>query len=490
MLEAIAAYIERHQLLPNSGTIIVAVSGGADSLCLLHLLHRLCSDPAKRYPSVQLHVAHLNHKLRGEAGSADAASVAQLAAEWGLPATIGEIDVPALARQEKRSLEDAARVARYRFLREVAAGQRIAVAHHADDQVETLLLHWLRGGGLAGILGMQPRQQDIIRPLLATGRAEILTYCQQYNLHPLQDASNTDPRFLRNRLRHELLPLLESMNPGIRSTLLRNAEVVRADDEWIEAQVDRAWPAVVVSTLETRITLNLSALQALPLSIQRHLIRRVTAQLCKGQSPLELRHYMLLEQLLHHHQAPMSIPTQLDLPGQLHITCSRGVLVFERLSSHEQATTIFSAADTIQLLPVPGRVEIANTPWVAVAEPVTGVRLQEVRQALLREDWSCVWRLLPSTRHSVYIDAINIDTYLQVRTRHPGDRIQPLGMAHEKKVQDVLVDAHIARADRSSIPLFFSSSHCVWLAGICLDERVKLTSKTQQIIQLSIEPGK
>ncbi len=452
MLEASAAYIERHQLLPNSGTVIVAVSGGADSLCLLHLLHRLCGDPAKRYPSVQLHVAHLNHKLRGEAGSADAASVAQLAAEWGLPATIGEIDVPALARQEKRSLEDAARAARYRFLREVAAGQRIAVAHHADDQVETL--------------------------------------CQQYNLHPLQDASNTDPRFLRNRLRHELLPLLESMNPGIRSTLLRNAEVVRADAEWIEAQVESAWSAVVTSNGETRITLNASALRDLPLSIQRHLIRRVTAQLCRGQSPLELRHYMLLEELLQRSQVTINIPTQLDLPGQLHITCSRGVLVFERLSSHEQATTIFSAADTIQLLPVPGRVEIANTPWVAVAEPVTGVRLQEVRQALLREDWPCVWRLLPSTRHSVYIDAINIDTYLQVRTRHPGDRIQPLGMAHEKKVQDVLVDAHIARADRSSIPLFFSSSHCVWLAGICLDERVKLTSKTQQIIQLFIEPGK
>src|SRR5260221_662603 len=139
----------------------------------------------------------------------------------------------------------------------------------------------LRGSGLASMLGMQPRQQDTISPLLATARAEMMTYCQQYNLHPLQDENNADPHFLRNRLRHELLPLLESMNPGIRSTLLRNAEVVRADAEWIEAQVDSAWPAVIVSTLETRITLNLSALQVLPLSIRRHLIRRVTAQLCR-----------------------------------------------------------------------------------------------------------------------------------------------------------------------------------------------------------------
>src|SRR5207248_9884344 len=141
---------------------------------------------------------------------------------------------------------------------------------------------WLRGGGLAGMLGMQPRQQDIIRPLLATSRAEILAYCQQYNLHPLQDASNTDARFLRNRIRHELLPLLESLNPGIRSTLLRNAEVVRVDAEWIEEQVDNAWPAVVVSEDEDSIKLNTSALVALPLSLQRHLVRRVTAQLCAG----------------------------------------------------------------------------------------------------------------------------------------------------------------------------------------------------------------
>ncbi len=490
MLEAIVAYIERYQLLPSSGTVIVAVSGGADSLCLLHILHRLCGDPAKRYPLVQLHVAHLNHKLRGEASSADAAYVAQLAASWGLPATIGEIDVPALVRREKRSLEDAARVARYRFLRAVAAGQRIAVAHHADDQVETLLLHWLRGGGVAGMVGMQPHQQDIIRPLLNTSRAEILTYCLQHNLQPLQDTSNTDPRFLRNRIRYELLPLLESMNPGIRTTLLRNAEVVRVDAEWIEAQVDSAWPEVVVSAQESRIELNARALLSLPLSIQRHLLRRATAELCAGQSPLELRHYELIEQLLQRAQSSMNAPIQLDLPGQLHVSYTKNVLVFERLSGHERVEAIFSAADSAQLLPVPGRVEIAGTPWVAMAEPITGNYLHQVQQALLREDWPRVWRLLPSTRHTVYIDASSIDTYLQVRTRRTGDRIQPLGMAHEKKVQDVLVDAHIARADRSSIPLFFSTFHCVWLAGVCLDERVKLTSKTQQIIRLSIEPVK
>src|SRR6266536_1399406 len=297
MLETVTSYIERHHLLPEAGEIVVGVSGGADSLCLLHLLHRLCG-PGKRYPGLRLQVAHLNHKLRGEAGTRDAAAVAGIAAAWGLPITVSEIDGPALARRERRSLEDAARVARYRFLREAAHGQPIAIAHHADDQVETLLLHWLRGAGLAGMVGMLPRQQDIIRPLLEVSHAETLAYCQEHGLVPLEDTSNSDPRFLRNRIRHELLPLLESLNPRIRSALLRNAEVVRVDAEWIREQVDNAWPAVVISEGEDSIKLNVSALVALPLSLQRHLLRRVTAQLCAGQSPLELRHYLLIEQLL------------------------------------------------------------------------------------------------------------------------------------------------------------------------------------------------
>ncbi len=454
----------------------------------MHILNRLCG-PGKRYPHLRLHVAHLNHKLRGEAGTEDAAYVARIASAWGLPVTTGEIDVPALAREERRSLEDAARTARYRFLREVAQGQPIAVGHHAGDQVETLLLHWLRGSGLEGMVGMLPRQQDIIRPLLEVSHAETLAYCQEHGLVPLEDTSNVDPRFLRNRIRHELLPLLESLNPRIRSTLLRNAEVVRVDAEWIEEQVDNAWPAVVLSEGEESIKLNVSALVALPLSLQRHLMRRVTAQLCEGQSPLELRHYLLIEELLRReYHSTDTVTAKLHLPGQLQVSRDFNEVVFERLSNKVQLAT-FSVADTEILLPIPGRIGVKGTPWVASVEFVAGERLQEVRQALLREDWPEVWRLLPSTRHIVYIDGDRVGSFLWVRTRRPGDRIRPLGMAQEKKVQDVLVDAHIPRAERASIPLFFSASHCVWLPGVHIDDRVRLTSGTQRILRLSIEPG-
>ena len=486
MLHTIATYIEQHQLLPESGTVFVAVSGGADSLCLLHVLHQLCGNgPNARYPGVRLHVAHLNHKLRGEASDQDAASIKQLATSWGLPVTIGEIDVHALAHKERRSLEDAARNARYRFLREVAHGQRIAVAHHADDQVETLLLHWLRGEGLLGMVGMQPHQQDIIRPLLGVTHAETVAYCAQHALIPLEDASNRDPRFLRNRIRHELLPLLESLNPGIRATLLRNAEIIGVDVEWIEQQVDNYWPTVVLSDQEKSIRLSVDALLTLPLSLQRHLLRRATARLCAGQSPLELRHYRLIEELLRRETSAEEEVT-LHLPAQLHVTRAGHSLVFERFA-HKETEQIFSVWPEEIHLPIPGRIEVPGTSWIASAEPVKADIVQQVKQALQHEDWSKVWQLLPSTRYTVHIDADSVGPLLKVRTRRPGDRIQLLGMEHEKKVQDILVNERISSADRPYIPLFFSAAHCIWLAGVQIDDRVRLTPQTQRILRLSIE---
>lgn len=486
MLVSITAFIEKHQLLPSRGEIIVAVSGGADSLCLLHLLNRLCG-PGKRYPELRLHAAHLNHMLRGEASERDADAVAHIAAAWGIPCTVGAIDVPALARKEHRSLEDAARVARYRFLRQVAQGQPIAVAHHADDQAETLLLHWIRGSGLAGMVGMLPRQQDIIRPLLEANHAETLAYCRQHSIVPLEDLSNADPRFLRNRIRHELLPLLKSLNPGIQETLLRNAAVIRVDVEWIEAQVDASWPAVVIAEQDVSIKLDARALLELPLSLQRHLLRRVTARLYDGQSPLEARHYALLEQLLYHEDDGQE--RKLHLPRGLRVTYDFDHVVFERL--HINTTTrpmaSESKAQETVVLPVPGCVEVPGTPWMVMAEMIPEEVMWEVRQALRNEDWPEVWRLLPSTRHTVYVDGDASGPYLLVRTRLPGDRMQPLGMVHEKKVQDILVDNHIARGDRITIPLILSTSHCIWLAGVCLDDRAKLTNKTQHVVRLSIK---
>lgn len=484
MLEHVLACIEQHQLLPAAGQVVVGVSGGADSLCLTHLLHRICG-PGKRYPHVALQAAHLNHLLRGSQSDRDAEVVAHTMAAWGIPCALGQSDVQALARREQRSLEDAARVARYRFLHEVAAGQPIAVAHHADDQVETLLLHWLRGCGLAGLAGMSPRQGTIIRPLLAITRTEILAYCQQHALHPLADQSNDDRRFLRNRVRHELLPLLQELNPAIRRTLLRNAQVARVDLAWLETQVTACWHEIVLHAEEQTITLDLQALVKLPVSLQHHLLRRVTARLCAGQSPLQPRHFLLLERLCV--QQTGGEVRNLHLPCQLHALFQAHTLTMRRQPADAAHSP---AAPAVQAhLLIPGEVALPDIGWQARVELLPEQMAQPVRDALRQERWPQVWQLLaPPDRFTAYIDGEQVGTRVLLRTWQPGDRMIPLGMSQQKKLQDIFVDRRIARSIRLSTPLFFSGTHCLWAAGVCVDHRVRLTSSTRRILRLCVRP--
>ncbi len=309
---------------------------------------------------------------------------------------------------------------------------------------------------------------------------------------PLEDVSNADVRFLRNRVRHELLPLLESLNPGIRATLLRNAEVTQVDVEWIEEQVSDHLQHIVLEEQAHFIELDVERLLLLPLSLQRHLLRRVTARLYDGQSLLELRHYRLIEQLFQHasllHQHRES--KLLDLPHGLRLIYNFKTVVFERLTEQNvrERADLSSPIPMPVRLPIPGRVAVPGTSWVAVAELLPDSLLLAVLEALECEDWPTVWRLLPANRHTVYIDAATTGTVLEVRTRRAGDRLRPLGMADEKKVKEILIDKHIPRAERNTISLFFSPSHCVWLAGVSLDDRVRLTCDTQHIIRLSVEP--
>jgi tRNA(Ile)-lysidine synthetase, N-terminal domain/tRNA(Ile)-lysidine synthetase, C-terminal domain len=500
IIEVVATTLEQDHLLPAQGTLVVGVSGGADSLCLLHILHQLCG-PGRRYPAVTLHVAHLDHQLRGEISAHEANEVARIAQSWDLPCTLGTAPVKLLAAQQHRSLEDAARIARYHFLRTVAQGQPIAVAHHRDDQVETLLLHWLRGEGPAGMLGLQTRQQDIIRPLLNITRAETLAYCAHYGLQPMEDASNTDIRYLRNRIRHQLLPLLEEMNPGFRSTLLRNAEIARIDYAWLQTEVERAWPNVVLTATPTRIEIALPALQALPQSIQHHLLRRVSAQLCGGQSPLELRHFQLLDTYIA--QPTSQRITTLHLPHALHAIRQRDILIFNSVSMQDKTETRavqqqqqdFPTGEAVQLT-IPGSVIVPGTTWRASAEWVPETTCQRLRSALRQHDWSQLKSLLPETPYSVYIDAATLRNTaagdetaretLYVRTRKAGDRIQPLGMSQEKKVKDILIDRQVPYAERAHVPLFYSAAHCIWLGGLHLDHRARLTVDTQRVVHLSL----
>lgn len=274
---ATRAAIRRADLLPETGTVVVACSGGADSLALLAALRDLCGGPGTSFPAVRLHVAHLDHGLRGERGAADAEFVRGVAAAWGLPATIGGVG-PAERAAWRGSVEAAARQARYRFLRGVArdsGAAAIALGHTADDQAETVLLHLVRGSGLDGLAGMRPRAGDLVRPLLDLWRRDTEAFCRARGLDYREDETNRDPRFLRNRVRHELLPLLATYQPRIRETLARNAPILARDAAYLDAAAaDALLRTQVPAVGDEAAALDRQALRDLPSALRARVLRR------------------------------------------------------------------------------------------------------------------------------------------------------------------------------------------------------------------------
>ena len=234
MLENALALTEEYAMLPPGGAVLCAVSGGADSVCLLHWLLR-----RREEVGFSLTAAHFDHMIRGEESARDAAFVEGLCREWGVPLALGRGDVPAEARRRGEGLEEAGRRLRYAFLRRTAAelgGAVIATAHNADDDVETFFLHLLRGAGLQGLTGIPPRRGDLVRPLLTTSRREILSYLEAHGLPHVEDSTNADPSYARNRLRLQLLPLLRELDPRLEEHMGETMARLRGDNDCLNAR--------------------------------------------------------------------------------------------------------------------------------------------------------------------------------------------------------------------------------------------------------------
>ncbi|MEK7277332.1 MAG: tRNA lysidine(34) synthetase TilS, partial [Chloroflexota bacterium] len=283
LLANVRAFIQKHGLLTPGQTLAVGVSGGPDSLALLHLLIRLRPEY-----DLDLRAAHLHHGLRDSADG-DAEFVSRIAKEWAVPCVVERADVAALARANRLSVEEAGRRARYSFFARLAA--TVAVAHNADDQAETVLMHLLRGAGIGGLRGMLPKSsgqwavgsgQIVIRPLLATPRADIETYIAAHGLQPKVDSTNADTTFFRNRLRHELIPFLQTYTPNIRDLLCRTADVAAGDYELLRGVIEKSWADTLAAAPGEAVTFDLHRWRALPLALQRALLREAVARLRPG----------------------------------------------------------------------------------------------------------------------------------------------------------------------------------------------------------------
>jgi tRNA(Ile)-lysidine synthase len=471
----IAEFIARNHLLEKDQPLIVGVSGGADSLCLLDCLHRL---------GYSLVLAHLDHQLRPESPE-EADYCRELAERYAIPHAIETADVRAFADQG-RSLEEAARLLRYRFLCRVAKQHRsrtIVTGHTEDDQIETILMHFLRGAGPDGLRGMQAstsldgwvdvpacRGLTLVRPLLETTRAQTLEYCREQGLTVVQDASNQDTAFFRNRLRLELLPELESYNAGIRRALIRTGLVMSAVAQLQEDLVQEAWPKVVSRVGDSAFLLHIESATSLPLAVQRALIRRMVGELrptlrdvdfeqvTRGLSFLRCgekgKHQAVAGGLEMLHMGAFAMlwasGTEVSFPG------------YPQLRASESAT-----------LKPPQMLKLAEGWDLEI--------LSGKLDTLTREH-----ALQVSSKNRVFVDADRVRGRLCVRPWQPGDRIQPLGMQGHTKVAELFTNVGIAEPLRALWPLVVDEEKIIWLAGVRMAHEARLTLDTDRYIEMRL----
>ena len=501
---AITRAAQRYALWTPGARLVVAVSGGADSLCLLGVLLAL-RERGHRLAPGELIVAHFDHGLRAEESREDAEFVRRLSAEVGVVCVTGHPDAP-YSTDLHISIEDWARRARYAFLRRVAAereAERIITGHTCDDQAETILLHWLRGSGLAGLRGIAPLRGDIARPLLAVTHAQTVAYCASLGWQPREDSSNADPRFMRNRIRHELLPLLETYNPGIRELLVRNGELLAEDEAYLEAQTNEVW-AEVAERNDDSLRLHRLPLLELPPALRHRLYRNAIHRITNVEVTPEARHIAALDKQL----LDGRTGTVAHLVGGLSACLEYDALVFRDVAATDpgesaeadfvaagpSGAVLTASAPQTWSLRVPGAVEMPETGWRIRACRIEGVPGSEDASELppAPELPSLSFADRPAevgrAESRVYLDASTIGETLAVRSWQPGDRFRPLGMSGEKKLQDYFGDAKVPRELRGRLPLVFNADHLVWVAGLRIDDRVRLTPTTQAVVALQLEP--
>ena len=290
LMSGVRQTILEHRMFLPGDAVLVAVSGGPDSVALLNVLRLLAAEF-----SLCLGLVHLNHGLRSETADRDERFVRTLARQLALPCFVGRKDVRGYQRRFKLSLEDAARRVRYAFYDDVLRERgfdKVALGHQANDNAELVLMNFLRGSGLRGLAGIPAvRNGKIVRPLIRAGRLEIMRYLESEQIPFVTDESNRDPRFLRNRIRHRLIPELENeYNPALIAGLNRLAAIMRPEEEWIRTLIDSLFEDAVVERVPGRLTLSIRALRALPLAAQRRLIRRVLEELLGHLRRIAFRH--------------------------------------------------------------------------------------------------------------------------------------------------------------------------------------------------------
>lgn len=451
-------------MLKKHDKILVCVSGGPDSVALLYLLNSL-----KKEFNLKLHIAHLNHMMRKQDAEKDALFVKKIAKRLKIPITIDKKDVPAFIRQTKASPEEAARIIRYNFFAEVAKkvkANKIATGHTLDDQAETVLMRLIKGAGTEGLRGIPPKRRlnnlTIIRPLIETQRTEILKFLKTKRIKPRLDTSNLKTFYFRNKIRKELIPLLERYNPNIKQTLSRMAQVLDDDYGYLEKLKEDAFKKSC-QVKDTDIQINTNRFTKLPVSLQKGVLRKAI-KLIKGDlQKITYQHCDELYRLINERKTGSVV----DLPQKIKAVKKQHKIIF----------TLNPKPKTLHLTPIskvlnmPGVTKIPALKKSIEAKILKGpIKIKKVR-----------------SKNTEYVDFDKIDLPIIVRTKRPGDRIRPLGMRGYKKLQDIFVDEKIPPYKRNRILILETGGRIIWVLGVRISDDVKLTKNTKHIVKLIVK---
>jgi len=485
------------KLFVSGDAVLIAVSGGADSVALLHALILL----APRL-SLRLGIAHLNHQLRGQDSDKDELFVSDLAESLNLPCYLAKKDVSAYQKTHKLSLEEAGRRVRYAFfekIRKEHGFDKIALGHHADDNAELILMNLLRGSGALGLSGIPwARNGNIVRPLINITRAEIMEFLARQNLNYVSDESNSDMKFLRNRIRHELIPILRDYNPGISDNLNRMSAILKSEEEWIESlitpvfedctqplprplsETERGDPTPEkrdIGTLplpcregDRGVRFSLSKFKSLHVAAQRRLIRKAIMTLKGDIRRITFEHIEAVISLSEKNSGSKKI----HLPDRIRIEKNNEGLIFiqeqQSLRMPETDKTILYCYEILS----PGRILI----------PEIGATLNFSYKTI--EEIGDIYHIEQTL---AFFDADVVQFPLHIRNFRPGDRFYPLGVNGRQKLKTYFINVKAAKTDRLLCPLVLCKEEMIWVAGYRTGEFGKITPKTQKVLKAELFSG-
>ena len=453
MRERVLSYIRHHSLMRPGDRVGVAVSGGADSVALLRLLLE-----ARAELGIVLSVVHFNHRIRGADADADQQFVRRLAQDLDLEFHCDSDDTPAYATSHKLSLEAAARTLRYSFFDRLTADatvHRVATAHTCDDQAETVLMRFLRGSGTRGFAGIYPELRSVVRPLLEVSRAELRAYLDQLGQPWREDQSNADVSFARNRLRHEVLPLLRQLNPSLDETLSQTAEIARTEEGFWSQQVRRLLPAMLrESPGRVQSAVLLPSLLRQPTALQRRLVRALAE---RHGVRLEFHH---VEQVLTLAAERSAADSKIELPhGWEAVRCGQELWLECSCQTEKQQR------DYDFPLPVPGEVEAVG---------------RRFRASLVRIETE-------TSLNRALLDRA-LAARLRLRNWHAGDRYWPAHTREPKKLKELLQARHIPREQKPYWPVVASGDEIVWVPGFAAPERFRAAKNAAETLLLEEVP--